>query len=109
MNTIHKLVREDGSGVVGQDKVKHEIRDFYRKLMGTSADVLSIVDKDIVNRGPKLNIHQQIALAADCTEKEVVEALFSMNSSKAPGIDGFNVYFFRKSWHIIGKEVVEAV
>lgn len=57
--------------------------------MGTATDKLTMVDKLIVDRGPKLNRHQQLFLSAGCTEQEVKEALFSMDSNKAPGIDGF--------------------
>lgn len=32
-----------------------------------------------------------------------------MNSYKVPGIDGFNVYFFKKSRDVIGVEVVHAI
>lgn len=48
-------------------------------------------------------------LIEDCSKLEVNEALFSMDSHKAPGIDGFNVHFFKKYWHIIGDEVVQAI
>lgn len=109
MNVIHKLVRDDESIVRGQKHVSREIREFYMRLMGTSAEVLPMLDQNTVKRGAQLNIHQQRMLDADCTEQEVRKALFSMNSSKAPGIDGFNVHFFKRSWHIIGKEIVEAV
>lgn len=46
---------------------------------------------------------------AECTADEVKEALFSMDSKKAPGIDGYNVYFFKKCWSIIARDIVEAV
>lgn len=32
-----------------------------------------------------------------------------MDSGKAQGIDGFNVLFFKRCWHILGEEVIEAV
>jgi hypothetical protein len=40
---------------------------------------------------------------------EVKNALFSMDSSKAPGIDGYNVHFFKCSWNIIGDSVIDAI
>lgn len=40
---------------------------------------------------------------------EVKLALFGMDSNKAHGVDGYNAYFFKKSWHIIGEEVVQAM
>lgn len=94
---------------MGQDMLKHEVRDFYSKLMGTTTAELQMVDKLIVDRGPKLQRHHQLLLNADCSEQEVTKALFSMDSNKAPGIDGFNIYIFKKSWPIIGEEVIQAI
>lgn len=70
---------------------------------------MTMVDKMVMRRGPKLNAQQQAFLNADCTKIEVQDALFSMISNKAPGFDGFNVYFVKKNWHIIGRDVILAV
>lgn len=52
--------------------------------MGTTTRELTMVDKIIVAKGPKLQRHQQLLLGADCTETEVREALFSMVTNKSP-------------------------
>ena len=35
--------------------------------------------------------------------------LFGLHPNKAPGPDGFNPYFFKRAWHIVGDDVVDAV
>jgi len=41
--------------------------------------------------------------------KEVKRAFFQFNPDKAPGVDGFNAYFFQKQWSIAGKQTTLAV
>lgn len=36
---------------------------------------------------------------------EIHSALFGMNKSRAPGVDGFNVVFFQKAWHVIKSDL----
>lgn len=82
-NAIHRLVRVDGEVCLGQHMLKEEVLNFYKDLMGTAATELLMVDKKVVERGPKLNGQQQRLLIAECTTEEVREAIFSMESQQS--------------------------
>lgn len=77
--------------------------------MGSAATSLPMVDQHIIDKGPVLSHDQQVHLCAPCTAEEVREALFSMDSMKAPGIDGFNVHFYKNSWKVVGPSIIHAV
>lgn len=40
---------------------------------------------------------------------EVKQALFSISSKKAPGLDGFSAGFFKKNWSCVGQDLTNAV
>lgn len=42
-------------------------------------------------------------------EQEIKEALWSIRDDKSLGPDGFNNYFFKKAWGIVGKEICMAI
>lgn len=43
------------------------------------------------------------------SEDEITVTLKQMNPTKAPGPDGMTPIFFQKLWHVVGKDVTEAV
>lgn len=42
-------------------------------------------------------------------EDEIKKALWSISPNKTPGLDGFNVFFFRRKWDKIKEDVIKAV
>ncbi|KAI0491496.1 hypothetical protein KFK09_025756 [Dendrobium nobile] len=48
-------------------------------------------------------------LVAPLSLEEVKKAVFDGNENTAPGPDGFTYAFYRKSWHVIGLQVYNAV
>ena len=48
-------------------------------------------------------------LDKEVSSEEIQTAFLSLHPNKAPGTDGFNAYFFRKTWHILGEDVILAI
>lgn len=48
-------------------------------------------------------------LEAVFTEKDVKEAIWSIDGNKSPGPDGYGSQFFKDNWEIVGKDVVNGV
>lgn len=108
-NSIKLLFQHYGTKLKLQDQIKKEIIMFYQPLMGSDADSLPMVDRDIIHRGPVLGHDVQTQLCNSISAEEVKGALFSMDSLKAPGIDGYNVHFFKKTWSILGNDIFDVV
>lgn len=43
------------------------------------------------------------------TTEEIYDGLCSIGDEKAPGLDGYNAFFFKKAWHIVKDKVMEAI
>lgn len=59
--------------------------------------------------GPTVTMEENNLLIGHVTEAEIKDAIWSLPSGKAPGIDGFSASFFKAYCLIIKKEVIEAV
>lgn len=43
------------------------------------------------------------------TEQKILEAVKQCGSSKSPGPDGYNFYFIKNNWNIVGPDIVRAI
>lgn len=101
-NTIEKLKDDSGVSRIWGNGLEEVIGDYFRKLFSTTGCMVGEVVDGISGR---LDKDHQKFLDGPFGSEEVKEALFDMNPFIAPGIDGFNLMFFQKHWHIIGPEI----
>lgn len=101
----------DSNGTLRTDaqSISQEFIDYYEGLLGTSEQNLASVHPEVLWRGNTVNEEQRKELCKPVSEEEVKRAVWSIESSKSPGPGGFTSDFYKKSWHIIKKELCDAV
>ncbi|KAH0776402.1 hypothetical protein KY290_007813 [Solanum tuberosum] len=108
-NTITNLTTAVGTIIYSQEGIEEEALKFYQGLLGQVASCLPSVDTTIMRRGGMLNKDQQIQIAAQVIKIEVETTLQSISDLKAPGVDGLNALFFKRTWPIVGEEIIQAI
>lgn len=82
---------------------KHELKDmvvaFYTGLFSSNPDAGGELVK---GKFPLLEDCELQRLGENYTTEEVRRALKQMNSLKAPGLDGFQAIFFKRTWNTTG-------
>ncbi|KAK2658664.1 hypothetical protein Ddye_005197 [Dipteronia dyeriana] len=106
---ILSISGEDDSLIEGDTRVKSEAIGHFQNILGCSMpsrhgsrSLRNVIDKHISN-------DQVDYMSREVTNDEIREACFSLHPNKAPGPDGFNAYFFNKTWHIVGDNVINAI
>lgn len=62
-----------------------------------------------MREGPSVSVAQQRIICSEVIGEEIKAALFEIDDNKAPGTDGFNVAFFKRTWIIVQSDVYQAV
>ncbi|KAH0664984.1 hypothetical protein KY285_026190 [Solanum tuberosum] len=103
------LTKEDGTIIRDPEEITREAVRFYQNLLGQANPLMPATLPAVVRDGPVLSRAQQLELIQPFTKNDVLMTLKSIEDNKAPGGDGFNSYFFKQTWPIIGEEVTTAV
>lgn len=106
-NRIDTLEREAGGWCGSEEEVVDEISGYYSNLF-TSVDASNWEDK---LHGIPATVTEAMnsSLIKPVEDEEIRQAVFSMNPTKAPGMDGMTPLFFQAFWHIIQYDVCKAI
>lgn len=106
---IRSITSLSGHLLTESNEIQQEFIQFYKGLMGTSAKELPDIDSQIMKRGPTLSRLQRMELSAEITEEDIYAGLQAIGNDKAPGTDGYNAFFLKKSWQVIKQDILAAL
>ncbi|PKU66032.1 Putative ribonuclease H protein [Dendrobium catenatum] len=105
-NCIKEIVTSEGHFITFSDISKAIIKHF--ESLFNSSHTTPVLPFNIPT-GNMVPPHFYGMLVSPLSFEEVKKAVFDGNENTAPGPDGFTYAFYRKSWHLIGLQVFNAV
>lgn len=108
-NNIHSLISDSGITLTRQDDIVLAITDYYNGLFRSQNPSIDNIEKVVNHVIPSINQDMNSILEKPFTKEELQKALFYLNPSKAPGLDGFTALFYQDAWDQIGNDVSESL
>lgn len=82
---------------------------FYQNLLNGSSDTFQNISDALHFNLPCLAESDCSDLICDVTMEEVYSTLLDLPLGKSPGLDGFNVEFYRTFWPVIGEHIFAVI
>ncbi|XP_020695252.2 uncharacterized protein LOC110108798 [Dendrobium catenatum] len=105
-NIIKEITTGDGHFFDFNDISKAVVNHFKMLYNPIAPPLILPLDLPTGNLVPS---HFQSMLVAPISFEEVKSAIFDGKVTSTPGPDGFSYAFYRKTWHILGTQVFDAV
>lgn len=103
---IHALKSEDGNILSDSAGIRGRAVRFYKELYTCDIPQDQVTDKAFLCDLPKVSEEANTVLGGVLTLEELEKALQSMESGKAPGVDGLPVDFYKSFWPELGTDVL---
>lgn len=102
-NKIHGLYLSDGTWSTDQDQLKIEAQAYFNNIF--SRDMQTTRNQIMETMVPHITEEGINTLLAPVTKEEVRRAVMAMHPFKAPGPDGFQNFFYKQYWHVVGDDL----
>ena len=106
-NTIKSITLENGCRIEDPASIKQEFVNHFQSVLGSNMQDPTPVEYNV--DGLVWSSEHLDILNSRITHEEIKRSMFSIDSTKAPGPDGFSSLFFKRAWSIIGSEVCDAI
>ena len=102
-NLISSLKDNNGDKAYESKKINNIMKQFYHKLYSTECNTSDDLRKAFLDQTnlPSLTEEQRELLNAPITREEVLEAIRSLQSGKAPGPDGYGPEYYKKMSRVV--------
>ncbi|KAL2933787.1 hypothetical protein RDABS01_016906 [Bienertia sinuspersici] len=107
-NTINRIMDNRGNWLKDMNDITEAFTEFYKNLL-SGREARTQVKPEVMQLGVRLTDQHKELLSCKFTDKEIKQAMFSIPSNKAPGLDGYNSQFFKTAWPIVGKDIIQAI
>lgn len=98
-----RLLRVEQQDVVSHAGKTEALTNYFRSIIGVAGNLAPAdLDRIYMGRQPPSS-----ALVSPFTEAETKLAILSMNSSSAPGPDGFGPAFYRAAWSSVKPQIMQ--
>ncbi|XP_074290511.1 uncharacterized protein LOC141617228 [Silene latifolia] len=105
--TIGRIMDRQGIEKIGSQDVNQAFVDYYNCLLGQNVAVNCESMTEL--QGNKVLTSDWEGLCREITQTEIKSVVFSIDSNKSPGHDGFSAHFFKKSWETIKEDFCKAI
>lgn len=92
--------------MVEEDAIVVEVIRFLKSLLLAEPVAL---DNNFLEAIPSISLEDENKILMDLFTINEVEAFFSMEPAKAPGLDGFTTLFYQKCWEFVVNDVLLAL
>lgn len=103
INSMSVIEDDEGKKVYEEDQICNVISEYFKKIFTSNNNTDFGRLSEILQCKVPEETNQYLTLIP--SDSEIKEAAFSINSGKAPGLDGFSAKFYQAYWHIIGIDV----
>lgn len=101
-NHITEIKTMSGQICKGNQQVKEAAEQHFQNLFSSDDQGEEMEEAEFLNHIPSLISPENNAeLCKPVTEEEIIKTIWSMDSDKAPGPDGFSIHFYKVCWDII--------
>ncbi|XP_038991415.1 uncharacterized protein LOC120114653 [Hibiscus syriacus] len=111
INTIRVLFNQSGERLDTFEDIPNELIEFFVNQLGVVDPEVKGYNVSTIKDLLSYSLPRDTAdtLCKDVSDVEIKEVLWGQRNNKSPYPDGYNVFFFKRAWSVVGEDFLAAI